>query len=409
MDEGTPRRLLIAALAAWGLVNVAVAARSVGPDVVQHKDFVQEWLLARAALTGLDPYTPLPALGERFLGPGHAPLFPQPTPHPPPVMLVVAPLGALPLTWAAAVWLVVELAAFVWVAARLLRWCGVRSPAAIAVATAAACAWYPAATELVVGQLGGLLLVALCLAWEGLRDGRDLRGGVALGVAIGLKFMGWPLVPWLLWRRRFAAALAAVVTAAALNLATLPVLGVAGLVGYYTEVSKLGAALYRAYASNFSPYSLGWRLLEGTGSDVLVGVRAAPLVDAPALAGPVAAVALLGWAAAAVVVATRARDDAALVALLAASTVSNPIAWHHYLLPVVFAFVWAWREGRVTPGLVAGAILVSLPRELLHDAMMATSRDGVAPIAATGLGLLPLVGVAAITLAVTRRAQPLPQ
>ena len=39
--------------------------------IVDHRDFIQDYLLARAVLYDIDPYLPLPELVTRLLGPLH--------------------------------------------------------------------------------------------------------------------------------------------------------------------------------------------------------------------------------------------------------------------------------------------------------------------------------------------------
>ncbi|MBW1876964.1 MAG: DUF2029 domain-containing protein [Deltaproteobacteria bacterium] len=410
--QGAPLgvRLAIALAAALGVLGLMQVVGSLSPELVVRKDFVQDWMLGRAVLDGLDPYTMLPKLYARYQAGAQA--FPQPSPHPPPMVLVMLPLGLLSLRGAATLWLFVGVGSLVTAAVVALRAVGARpSPMQIALGALCAAAWFPIAEELVLGQLTAPLTLLLTLSWVALRSGRPVRGGLLLGASIAFKLLGWPLVVILLLRRQVKAAFVAGAAAGALNLATLPILGFEGLLRYYTATASLGSALYRGHVYNFSPYSLGFKLFEGTGSTALYGVHAAPFVDAPGLAGPAAAACLLAAVGAGVLVATRARSiDAAFGVGVCTSVVAGPIAWSPYLvalIPVAVILWAAWRDGRLgRPRLAAGAVAVLLvPRSWLVALLdVGTSGPPEIPVvhpAVTLVSWLPLVGVALLILAVS--------
>lgn len=67
-------------VAVYGCIVVAASFQT---DAVYDKDFIQPYLMARAILTGANPYTPLPDLTQTYLGIPQQHLLPHPTPHSP--------------------------------------------------------------------------------------------------------------------------------------------------------------------------------------------------------------------------------------------------------------------------------------------------------------------------------------
>jgi hypothetical protein len=108
------------------------------------------------------------------------------------------------------------------------------------------------------------------------------------------------------------------------------------VISYYLEVGPQVGPLYRSHERNFSAWSLGFRLLDGTYSPVIAGIEAPPLIYAPALA-PYLSILITGsfvllglW------MALRAHSFDTSIAILAGiSLLANPIAWSHYLVLVV--------------------------------------------------------------------------
>jgi alpha-1,2-mannosyltransferase len=75
------------------------------------------------------------------------------------------------------------------------------------------------------GQVDGLAFFFLCLALWGLTRDRDLPLGVGVAVAAALKLTPALLIVYLLWRRRWRAAVTALAALVVLSLATLPLVG----------------------------------------------------------------------------------------------------------------------------------------------------------------------------------------
>lgn len=173
--------------------------------------------------------------------------------YPPPFAAIVAPLAALfPNDYRAAAWLWTGLGAVVLTVAVLALWrserLGDRFPILAGrgrwFLVAAALAFPPVVGELVLGNVHLLLLGLLTLAWLGIRRG-DQRGewiaGLAVGAAAIIKVFPGVLLVWFLLTRRYRAAAAVVVGAAALALVTLPLTGIEPWLQYPTVLANLSA------------------------------------------------------------------------------------------------------------------------------------------------------------------------
>jgi hypothetical protein len=417
--------VLLFIMAIMGLVALQVNLISLLRPHVYKKDFIQEYLLAKAVLDGVDPYLYLPDLTLRLVGPVPNLILQHPTPHPPPVALLSLPLGLLSYEQAALVWFLFESACVLVAVYMLLRWLDKRPGLVLTLFVALlALAWSPFMEELVIGQLMTLLLVLLIAAWQALRAGDAIKGGVFLGCMIALKLMAWPVVIFLALRRNWRAVGAAGITALAANLAAALLMGFDRVVYFYREVSTIVSPLYRAHEGNFSAWTVGWRLFDGTGSPVLHGVQAPPLVSAPALARYVsfaAPVVLLG---AGLALALRARSfDASFGVLVCVSILVNPVAWSHYLILASIPLVILGRRlldlglpRKESYALLALCLLLLIPRtELRRIILLLGGQELVAgaspdvPFASALLSFIPALAVLGLLWLVWRldRVYPL--
>src|SRR4051812_37983650 len=101
--------VLILVLVCLGIVNISKLAAAIASPDAYRKDFIQEYLLARAALQRLPAYAPLPVLAREIIGPLDRPIFPHPTPHPPAVVILALPFGFFSYRVATSLWLLMEL------------------------------------------------------------------------------------------------------------------------------------------------------------------------------------------------------------------------------------------------------------------------------------------------------------
>ncbi len=122
------------------------------------------------------------------------------------------------------------------------------------------------------------ILVVLCIAVAVRLQAHRILPGVAIGAAISVKLFPWPLIVWLLAKRRYAAALAATAIAVATVLSVLPFISLSSyarllknlgdtfgpdsynLLGLLSQlgVSNVNIAQGCAYAAGFAVLALAW-------------------------------------------------------------------------------------------------------------------------------------------------------
>lgn len=344
----TMRRFFLLFAFVAALVAGKRIADSYEPRELYRKDFLQEYVLARAVLAGVYPYAPMPEMAARFGLPPDVP-WSHPTPHTPAAAILSVPLGLLPYPVAVTIWLLFELACLAIVVELLARAWG--EPVSLLMKIAIflmGLATGPVLHELWFGQFSSILLLLLTLAWLNLRSDRDEIGGALIGLSIALKLTAWPIALFLLLTNRWRAILPAIGVIALLHFVAVLVLGMAPVLDYYYVVGQQIAADYAWHDENFSLWTLIPRLFSHS---TIEGIRAAnhfvalPL-DASPMMRPLLRYAFLVMATAflgAMWLARHCRSfDSSYGILLCASLPINPVVWDHYLMltaiPIVIVF-----------------------------------------------------------------------
>ena len=397
--------LLVFLVVLIGLTNLQLGLVSLQHPFVYQKDFIQEYLLIQAVVNDVDPYLSLPELAARFLEPLPNPVLQHPTPHPPVVALLSLPLALLDYKKAAAAWLVFEIVCFVSAIYFLLRWFNRRPGLALTLFSAfLMLGWSPLGEELITGQLMTVLLLLLIGVWLALRDGDEVLGGFLLGLTIALKLVAWPIVIFLAFQRRWRAIFVTVVSVGVTNLAAALLMGFDRVFHFYLEVGGPVSTLYHAYEDNFSVWTVGWRVFEGTGSPVAAGISAPPLVQSLTLARIVSVALPLTLVVIGLVLAVRARSfDTSFGILVCISILVSPVAWRHYLvlslIPLaiigkrLITLDWPKRETNVSLFL---GLLLFIPRSLLDRIMFALSGNDSAMRVPFTIALLSYVPAVAL-------------
>ena len=165
------------------------------------RDIYQYYLIGKAVVNGLSPYTSLDTLTTRFLG-GNYVL--HPAPYPPPFVLLSLPFGLLSFPQMVVTWGLVQFICIVWIAVSLQRWLGRKVNWALTglIFLLLTC-WYPIVDDLILGNVMIILLAFLAGAWLALRDGKQLQGGLLLGFVISIKLVGWLFLPYLLFKKQW--------------------------------------------------------------------------------------------------------------------------------------------------------------------------------------------------------------
>lgn len=320
-----------------GIAHMFIWWQSFSVPYIFKKDFIQEFLISKSVLGGVDPYLPVQILADRYMGSLPILVLQHPTPHPPPVALLCLPFGWLSYEYAAIVWFIFELICLSLSIVFLLRWLGVEKRVVLASLSALLILiWPPITSELFLGQLNALLFFLMVGAWQALRSRNDIRGGVFLGTAIAVKLVPWPLIIFLMLRRNWRATCAAIITTIVANVAAATLIGLDRMTYYYLKIGMSVSSLYHAHISNFSLWTIGWRIFDGTGSPVLSGVNVPPLFSAPAIASIISIAISFTMLIFGFIYATRARTlDTSFGILICLMILVSPVTWDHYLIPAL--------------------------------------------------------------------------
>jgi hypothetical protein len=190
----------------------------------------------------------------------------------------------------------------------------------------AAFAFPPVVGELVMGNVHLLLLALFAGSWAALRRpdaGRSaaILAGVLIGIATLIKIFPAVLILWLVLRRRWTSAFAAVAAMSVLVIATLPVIGLQPWLDYPTVLLNLGAPI-------------------DTRDTV------APIVWLSSIVPPAVARLLVVGAGLAIVAGTSQRRSEAVsyAVAVAVSVLIAPALYHHYLAILVLPLLLAIRS-----------------------------------------------------------------
>ena len=197
----------------------------------------------------------------------------------------------------------------------------------------------PLISTLALGQVYPVLALGLVAAWILDRRGDQRLSGAALGLVVALKPSLAPVLLWPLVRRRWGAFAAACVSGLA---ATLVGLLVAGPAATWRYVGVLNEGSANAYWDNASIPAAMARFF--TEHPYAQNVATLPWMVYVGYALGIAVVA---------VTAARIRGggEAGLWALVAASLLASPIAWHNYLVLLAPGVLLLLARGRVAPAL----------------------------------------------------------
>ncbi|HEY4394713.1 MAG TPA: glycosyltransferase 87 family protein [Polyangia bacterium] len=334
--------------------------------------------------------------------------------HPPPTLIPVLPLAALPYRAATAAWLALSLGllgALAWLLAPLAAEAGVALGPVVLFPLLAL--WPPVLTNLELGQWSIVLATLLAAGHRAWERGHHRRGAAWMAVAAALKLTPVLLLLALALRERRAAWRFAAVFGG-ICLVALPLGGLAAWSALLRESGPNAAAWQTFWHNTLSFRGLWARLFVG-------GAFARPLVSAPLLARALtlaATIVLLGVAVTATRRAARApadrnREGCVLALWYVLVVILNPLAWPHYaillLLPTGLAARAAYQAPAPAtttdrPALLLGAAglaLLTIPKETLF---LLAAPLPLAPLPALVLSL-PLVGALCVFAAAARGAR----
>lgn len=326
--------LLVATLN--GLISfLKIKLSSSIPDIYA-KDFLQEYLMAKAILNGDNPYRPVRELAQIWLSDATSHnAITHPSLHPPLAGLLTLPLGLLSYEQASLVWFAFELVCML--IALILIFSGFGKPIkplVVFVFLFIAVGFGPVEDELWYGQLNALMLLLMVGSWLALRAGKESMGGVLLGGVIAIKWMAWPLVLFLMLRRQWKSVIMMVIVVGATNFLAVLVLGFGVVKGYYLNIGA-SAVYIRTFEFNLSASAFGLHLFTELGWYL----KLTPLWNSPTLASVSSHLITITVLCIGLVMALRASSfDTAFGLLTGVSILVSPVAWSHYLLLAALPF-----------------------------------------------------------------------
>ena len=325
--------ILLAVLYAGWIATVLERDRTV--------DFYVYYLAAYGFEHGINMYAPPPGTWAELAARAGVARYETQYYYPPLTALLVWPLTVLPARLAAGVWLVATAAAFMmsgWLLGGSSRLAAGRT-----LALGLVLGFVPALATLHAGQVNGLLLLTLAIAYVNLR--RSHWGpGLGIGTGVMLKLVPVAHLAYLAWRGRWRTVLIGGASIAVLMLCSLPLVGLGGVMAY------LGPGVRQAPLSGLMPSGAN-QSLNGLVSRLALALQGAGYLNDAAnvaqwtwlalAAGLVGASAWLCWPGT-----RRSRggpDDAQRVELefalvTAAVTLIAPYTWYHQLAVLVIPF-----------------------------------------------------------------------
>jgi alpha-1,2-mannosyltransferase/arabinofuranan 3-O-arabinosyltransferase len=326
----------VLALSLWMDVRVGggILERISTTSMDVHADFDSFWRSARALLAGEDVYD----TGARLVNL-----------NPPVWTVLISPLGLLEVLTAYRVFVVISLV----VSVGYLAWTAEEArpgPAWAMVGGVMLLLSSPLLSTLALGQVYPVLALGLVAAWMADRRDKQAVSGGALGLVVALKPSLLPVLLWPLVRRQWRAFGAALAAGAAATLVGVIVVGPGATLDYigilrdgsaspYWDNASLPGAAARLFTDN--PYAehaatLPWTIYVA----YALGIGAVFLTAMRVRHGP----------------------EAGLWALVAASLLASPIAWHNYLVLLGPGILLLLARGRAGPAFLLLA-LQSIPAQ----------------------------------------------
>jgi len=278
--------------------------RIASQSMAYHVDFDSFWRSARAMLEGRNIYDTGVDLVNL---------------NPPLWTVLISPLGLLEPITAYRVFVLISLIVVVGYLAWTVEELRLR-PGWTVVGVVMLLLSSPLLATLALGQVYPLLALGLVAAWVADRRDRQEISGAALGLVVALKPVLLPVLLWLLVRRRWRAVVAALIAGAVATLLGIIVLGPGATLDY---IGVLGVQSVSAYWDNASLPSAAARLF--TENPYAQNVATLPWMVPVAYLLGIGAIFLTAMR-------VRHGPEVGLWALVAASLLASPIAWHNYLV-----------------------------------------------------------------------------
>jgi hypothetical protein len=320
----------------------------------QFFDFSQEWLSGRSFWAGQPVYLPqreallahtgYQAERGQWVYPWNA--------HPPVSILIALPFTRLPYEQAHFAWNLAMLGSFLIALVLALRFRG--APFHVfdclwLLAMLAVC--FPLLLQTLCGQLNGILVLLIVLAWAADRHEFDGVAGALIGAAAAIKIIPAFLLLYWLARSKWRALAGALASFALLNVAAGLLFGWDCFVAYVgTVIPSVGD--YRSSWDNISLSGLWYKLFDAQERErVQVWVRAPALAQGLSLACQALVTLLVAQRCRRAV--TRNQRDHALGLAVIGLLLASPITWQHYLIMLLLPLAVATASPRHWAALIA--------------------------------------------------------
>jgi len=337
------RYILVGLVVLMGLARLRIILLLLGsPTSYQERDVLQEYLMAKALISGVNPYLPLDKLAQMFIG--KFSFLPHPAPYPPFIAILSTPLLLFSLNNVIVVWFIIEVVCLIAISGMLtILWRGRVDWVRAIFILFLLLTWYAVMVDLLYGQLTILLTTLLLAALLALRKDNKILAGVLIGISVAIKMFTWPLIIYFALKKDWRTLLSSCLTAFGLNLIALLVMGISPIMDYYLRVTMQVAAIYHSFLKNYSLWSIGYRLFAGTepvGGDY---ISAPPLVNLPKLAPIVSAGLAAAFLVAGLIWAMRSKDrDIAFSIIVCVIVAISPISWDHYYVMIIISLAILW-------------------------------------------------------------------
>ncbi len=337
-------------LAIWGIVVLVSACWQSSnwldcfrPSPDCFYDFSQEWFSAKNYWSGRPIYSPqLEAMeihtGRRPLR--EADMLPW-NAHPPFAVVLALPFGLLSYPEASAAWNFTMLALFLVALVLAIRLRGPPYDVVTFLALSAALIWcYPLQSQTAQGQLNGLLVLLLILAWWGERRTWPAFSGICIGLAAAIKLVPAFLFLYWLAQGKWKVLVGGAVAFLAANGVAVALFGLEAYVRYISTVVP-SLAGYRSSWGNVSLTGFWLKLFNPDSGEQVVPLAYVPwLADGLILGSQIVVLVLVGIRCRQ---ATDEKDrDRALGLAIVGMLLVSPILWNHYFV-LLLAPLAIWR------------------------------------------------------------------
>jgi Glycosyltransferase family 87 len=334
------RIILVSLVVLMGVARLRIILLLLGsPATYQERDILQEYLMAKALISGLNPYIPLDKLAQMFLG--NFPFLTHPSPYPPFIAVLSVPLTMLNLNQLVVGWFIFELICLMAISGMItVLWVERVDWVRMVFIFFLLLTWYSVMVDLLYGQLTLLVTTLLFAALLATKRDRKILAGILIGVSIAIKMFTWPLLLYFGIKKDWRTFFSGCLTVFGLNLVALATLGIGPITDYYLHVMMQVSAIYHSFLKNYSLWSIGYRLFEGTKSIGTDKISAPPLVNFPKIAPFISAGLAIAFLIIGLIWAIRSKDsDIAYSIMICVLVVVSPISWDHYYVLLIISVV----------------------------------------------------------------------